>query len=799
VVGEVAQPTLPPQRLEIHLRGISPNEMRSRVLLIWACLALGPVWAEAPLVRVSPPGHTHKLEAATVGANQRTWLGGSTATTGGPDDAFLTLLGPDGATLWEKRFGSPEIGETVLVVAALPDGGALLSGHVNCDLKQAWQGGGATDWTQQTFLARVSEKAELISWVDLRAEPSPEAANEAYEPWLAINCLARSKSGEYLAGGSFTGKYGKLLSREGGRQSTALLLRLSPGLDVLEATPLKGESLDLLHFTGDRVLGAGVGDSQAGDPMGPSSRRAIAWDLTASTTPREIWRGEVRQNTQCLQLDGNHLLISDNESPTTQSVLLASGQVERLPQGIMGRAEWANQSYATGYQNGDVGTELSEIGSVILWHKEADWAPALRWGTTRRDFAPYIFSVAGRLTLVGTTQGNLPDLPPGDGAERWMWVRLDTPPTPEDATGMGVRPLGMTRRELDGDLADLTFLERPGFDHFAGFTMASGRPAAVVTEERPGFDGWSLLRGAGARPGAALEQLAFWTPEKPPFAPMQPQIFPRVSGPIVMCRDFVWHDQHRGTMLTRWSRLGADGGIQSARTLPRDTEVDCQVVLSAENGQSFWLGVEWNAEGQRRMLVASISPAGQLSWSKPYGDWNEFTDLSWIGAERLGNGEFVALGKTDDQLFLQAFRPDGNQTWKIPVGSGRGHAVGVANGQITLATSTSDQRLDLTLQTFSMSGEPLWTRQLPVPAPVLVSKILAAGEETLLLGGWSAGGDWRGFVGTVGSDGQGWQTRQIKVNASHGFDDALWVDGALWVGGEVTRDYETDVFWGRLK
>lgn len=774
-----------------------------------ACVltAVAPVVAGPPLARLSPAGHTYKLEAAAVGVDQRTWLAGSAAVTGESDDAFLTLLDPAGDTLWEKRFGSPEAGETVRAVLTLSAGGALLSGHVNSDLEQAWQGAGATDWARQTFLARVDQKGDLLRWIDLRAEPSPEAANEAHEPWLTVRCLARAESGDYLAGGSFTGKYGDLISRQGGRQSTALLLRLSPQLEVLDAIPLKGDSLDALSVTGDRVLGAGVGDSQQGDPMAPSTRRPIAWDLTTPLAPRELWRGELKSNTQCLQLDGTRLLFSDNDSSGPQSVSLASGQIETLPEGVLGTAECGDQLYATGYRCGQTGDRLSESGSAILWRRADEWVPALRWGTTRRDFVPYIFSADGQLTMIGYTEGDLPRLPPGGGAERWMWVRLDTPPTPELASAVGARPPGTTRAELADELASLSFLERAGFDHFAGFTTIQGRPAAVVTEEGPGVDGWSLWRNAEGtgEQHPAPEKLASWAPETPPFSLMEPQIFPHVSGDTVMCRDFLWPDQDRGVMLARWARLDARGEIAAARTLPSDTAVDCQVLLAGqevrgvEAGPDFWLGVEWNAEAQRRMLVACMTRAGELAWKQPYGEWTEFTDLEWLGAARLSQAEFVALGKADDQVFLQAFGSGGRPTWKVPLGARQGHAVGVAGGRVYLATSSDEQRHDLTLHSFSLDGQLLTTRELPVSAPVIVSRILSGDGTVVLVGGQAIGSEWRGFIADLGSDGQGWRTRQLKVGATHGLDDALWLDGALWVGGEVTRDHETDVFWGRLK
>lgn len=774
-------------------------KLRRLSIGVLACLFIAPALADPPLLRLSPPRASYELKAAAPAPDGTTWLAGSVTAPGGETDAFLTHLDSQGDTIWEKRFGAAEGGDAVQALEPLPDGGALLSCGLSAALPEAWGPGAPVDFTQQVTLATVDGQGKLGPTLELRAEAPASAGGSAYEPSLQIRCLAVTPGGELLAGGRWTGDFRGMTSAGGPLSSQALLLRLSPELKLLEAIPLQGDSLDLLTVLPNRIVGAGVADSSAEDPMAPPSRRAVAWDLSGS--PREIWRGDLHSNSQCLQLDGSTLLVSDNDSDTPYRVELGTAAISRLPEGSLATAWLGDSLLATGYRQRGTGTELSEVGGAMLWEKRAEWNPVLRWGTAGRDFVPFAFSDGNQLTLVGTSDGDFPGSP-APGVERWVWVRLRSLPGPKDAVSLGTRAPGQTRAELASQLQELTFLERPGYDHFAGFyPLASGPPAALITGERTGFDGWSLCQGTGPDrdTGSGLRELAAWSPATPPVAPMEPQIFPRLNGDVVLCRDVRWTGPDSGLGTPHWTRLQPDGQVAAQGSVAGTLAHECHAVVATGDGRCVWFGLEWNAEALRRMILSGLDANGRTLWSEPFGGWREFVEQEWLSATRLPDGHLAALARVDGHLELQTFTPVGKPGWKLDFGERFGHTLGVAGQHLLVISSREERSASLEVEAVDLDGVPVWTSDLALPGPARAARIVDAGDEILVVGGVEKDQHWRGFAGAFRGEGKSWGFRLLEVGPDLGLQDAFWRSGELWVGGELTRDYVTDVFWGRLK
>lgn len=777
-------------------------KLRPPSVLCLVCLLATSAMAEPPLLRVSPAGASYELQAAAPTADGRTWLAGSITPEGGEKDAFLTLLGPEGATVWEKKFGAADGGDSVWAVAPLANGGAFFSGGLSAALPEAWGPGAPVDYGQQTVLATVDTQGRLGHTLELRADAPASVGNSAYEPYLLIRCVAVTPSGELLAGGRWTGDFQGMTSAGGPLSSQALLLRLSPELKLIQAIPLEGDSLDLITILPDRIVAAGVADSNGEDSMAPPTRRAVAWDLTDS--PREIWRGDLHSNTQCLQLDGSSLLISDNDSQQPYSVELTTAAISRLPEGVLAQARLGDTLLATGYRSGNAGSKLSEVGGAMLWEKRDGWQPALRWGTSGRDSVPFAFGSPGQLTLVGTSDGNLPGSPGSPGAERWVWLRMSALPTPQEASVLGTREPGQTRAELESQLSELTLIERPGYDHFAGFYPLPGSPpAALVTRERNGYDAWSLCRDVPAHPardsGGGLRELASWGPATPPAAPMEPQILPRLSGDVVLCRDVRWTGPDTGLGTPHWTRLQPDGQVAAQGSVAGEPARECQAVVATGEGRSVWFGLEWNSEEQRRMMLSALDAEGRTLWSQPFGPWRDFVEQQWLGATRLPDGNLAALARVDGHLILQTFTAAGKPSWKLPFGERFGHTLGVAGQHLLVITSAEERAAILDVEAVGLDGVPVWSADLELPGAASATKLVDAGDETVVVGGVENDRRWTGFVGAFRSQGKDWAFRLLRLGPEAGLQDACWLDGRLWVGGELTRDYVTDVFWGQWK
>jgi hypothetical protein len=280
---------------------------------------------------------------------------------------------------------------------------------------------------------------------------------------------------------------------------------------------------------------------------------------------------------------------------------------------------------------------------------------------------------------------------------------------------------------------------------------------------------------------------------------MEPQIFPKISGDVIASRDVEWISAEKGKGRVHWARLGRDGEIAKELTLPLQNAVDCKSVVATGDGGSVWFGLEWNFQAECRMLLSALDANGNTLWSHPYGQWREFSELEWLASARLPDNRLVALCRIEGVLALQAFTASGEPAWKVPMGQHFGQTLGVVGQQLLVATSPNEDGRDLAVEAFDFEGKALWSFRPGFASVTRVGKIVDAGEETVLVGGLKQGERWRGFAGVFRGRGDGWRVRVLEVMPDLGLQDAMWRDGQLWVGGELTRDYETDVFWGRLK
>jgi len=724
-----------------------------KVAVMKRCLiavALSVACRAQPPTVVQSQGSSPEIQTC-AGLGEEVWLGG---TVGKEPDAFLTRLGPDGRSLWEKRFGG-EGHDGVDALAVLSGGGAVVVGHCHSDLTQAWADHPTTDWERQSFVARVGPHGELLGVLDVRA-----AAGEAIEPYVKLQAVA-AQDGQIWVGGRLEGSLWGLSSR--GPQ--AFVAVLDPNLQLVKAQLLDG--YEVTHLQSGLAAGVRKGDRE----------QVVLWRVDSSGTSREIFGGNPSPSAACRQLETDYLVFEE-ESRIWQ-LELSDGKRQALPDQVWATIPWRGARWALGQASGSLaGTTTVGEGDVVLWRQQdSQWQPAWRFGTRRPDFFRFLVASPAWLTLAGRSRGSFPGQPeaPAD-EERATWIRLFRLPEGDDPATLGVRPAGATRTQLEQGFQDLSFHPRPGYDHFSGWLLSP--EIGVTSREASPFDDWVCVRQNG-------DELARWGPAKNLPAPLEPQIFPLLSGNQVMCLS-----PGQGA---EWFRLSTQGKIEAHQTLRRPQGLRVEQI-AASAGDCLWVGREFTRKGQQRRVIGQLDQQGRESWSSLLQPWSA-TGAACLALARDGR-RCALLLEDPEKCLVQALQLPSRQLFRLHE-PGQPQTLAWVSGQLWLAGKMPN---GLVLSAYDQAGKRIWRRQVPRSADFQVSQILATGRGAVLVGSRQDAVGAHGLVLEVdphGSELWRWTPacdRDLLLKAAR-----LDAAGQLWVGGEIVEDYETDVFWGRPK
>lgn len=723
-----------------------------RGLLLLACLAL-PVWAQPPRVVQSSPGLDYEVKAC-AGLGADLWLGGTVAQ----GDGFLTRLGPDGRSMWQRRFGG-EGQESVEALAPLADGTVIVVGRSATDLKLAWAGQPQTDWERQSYVARISGQGELMACLDVRA-----GAGDLPEGSLHLQAVAAG-DGQIWVAGRFMGTLWNLKARD----STAFVAQLNSDLQVVRAQVLDGEEVTHLQTESGGCLAVGM--RKKGD-----REQLILWKIDAAGA-REAWAGQPSANASCSQLEADHLVLAEDRD--RWQLNLSDLKRSRLPADVLATATWQGSDWALGSSQGKLaGTTSIGEGDVVLWHRKAsEWKPECRLGTRRLDYLPFLVASPGQLTLAGRSRGAFPGQTPGPAEEsRATWIRFFHPPQSEELPGLGVRAAEATRSQLAQSFADLCFEPRPGYDHFSGWL--DGPDRAVVSREGYPYDRWVCQHRDG-------QELSSWGPPKNLPAPLEPQIFPLLSRSQVVCLA-----PRQGA---RWFRLDAQGKIQAQQTLRRSTGLRVEQ-LAAGDENCLWVGREFTRKGQQRALIGVLDREGRETWSSPLGGW---TGQGFACLALARDGQRCALlWDGEERCELQCLQLPSKQLFRVSQ-PGRPQTLTWVDHQLWLASQSKGRLL---LEAYTQAGKRVWQKALADSADFHIAQILPTPTGAMLVGSRQDAVAARGLLVEVDAHGveqSRWSPafdRDLLFQAAR-FD----ASGQLWLAGETVEDYETDVFWGRLR
>ena len=379
-------------------------------------------WAQPPTVVQTNPGEVYELKAC-AGFGDDVWLGGTVQDpsdfSGQPTwtDGFLTRLGPDGQSLWRRRFGG-EGGEGVRAVAPLPGGGAVVAGYATTDLALAWAGHPKTDWAREAFLARVGEQGQLTAWLDVRS-----GRGKVSENYVLLESVGVGADGQIWVGGRFEGSLWGLVSR--GPQAFVALF--TSDFQLVRAFSPEGYTVTHLLPGVERCLASGLRKG--------SQEQVVLWNLGSSGAVTQLWEGIPCESAACRQLTAEHMVFAEGQACWELDLL---GCTRRsLPQGVWALASWKGCRLALGQSNEVVGDD-----DVVLWRQESSgWQPGWRLGSQRSDFFPFLVASPGHLTLAGQSRGHPPGQPPGPpDQERAGWIRYFQLPEGADQAGPGSLP-----------------------------------------------------------------------------------------------------------------------------------------------------------------------------------------------------------------------------------------------------------------------------------------------------------------------------------------------------------------------
>lgn len=724
-----------------------------RCLLLLACLT-SSARAQPPTVVQSAPGLDYEIKAC-AGSGEDVWLGG----TVGQGDGFLTRLGADGRSLWQRRFGGDGL-ESVEALAPLAGGGAIVVGHSATDLTLAWAGQPKTDWERQAYVARVGPQGELLAALDVRA-----GAGELPEGTLKLQAVA-ARDGKIWVAGRLMGTLWGLNARD----STAFVALLDSDLKRIKAQLLDGYEVSHLQATATGCLAAGVRKSG-------ETEQVILWNIESSGA-RQAWAGNPSPSASCSQMEADHLVFQEDQQ--SWQLELAGSQRNRLPDEVLATVSWSGSQWALAASRRPVaGTTSIGEGDVVLWRCQAsEWQPECRLGTRRLDYLPFLVASQAQLTLAGRSRGAFPGQPTGPAEEsRATWIRLFRPPQREDLAILGVRPSDATRTQLSRTFQDLFFDQRPGYDHFSNW-LGRDPGIGLVSHEAHPFDRWACVGRNG-------EELSTWGPLENLPAPLEPQIFPLLSGVQVMCLA-----PGQGA---RWFRLGGQGKILAQQTLhrPHGLHVE-QMAASAES--CLWVGREFTRKGQQRRTIGLLNREGQETWSSPLTGWSGH-GYPCLALARDGQ-RYALLSDRDVKCEVECLRLPSKQLFRLSQ-PGRPQALAWVKGELWLANKSKNRLL---VEAHNAAGKRIWQKALANSADFQIAQILANPQGVTLVGSRQDAVGAQGLI--VQLDGRGTELsrwtpsfdRDLLIKAA-----CLDATGQLWVGGEVVEDYETDVFWGRPK
>lgn len=367
-------------------------------LLFWASLST-VVWAQPPTVVQTAPGEVYQISVC-AGLGDEVWLGGTVQSpsdaSGQPTwtDGFLTRLGPDGRSLWRKRFGG-EGGEGVRALAPLPGGGAVVAGYASTDLALAWAGQPKPDWAREAFLARVGDEGQLLGSLDLRSGPG-----DVMESYVLLNSVACRPDGCIWVAGRFEGSLWGLVSH--GPQAFVALL--TPDFRLLKAYALDGYEVSHGTAQADGCLAAGIRKTAG------AQQEVVLWKLEASGAVAQAWVGRPSETAACLQLEPDHLVFGEGEH--SWELEFEGWQRRPLPEGVRATATWKGARLA-----------LEGDRDAILWRQgPSGWQPTWRLGSGWADCFRFLVTSPAQLTLAGYSRVQ-------QGAS---WIRLFRLPSGND-------------------------------------------------------------------------------------------------------------------------------------------------------------------------------------------------------------------------------------------------------------------------------------------------------------------------------------------------------------------------------
>lgn len=380
------------------------------------------VRAQPPTVFQTTAGDVYEIKAC-AGLGDEVWLGGTvqapTDPSGQPTwtDGFLTRLGSDGRSLWQKRFGG-EGGEGVRALAPLIGGGAVIAGYASTDLALAWAGKPKTDWERQAFLARVGDQGQLLASLDLRSGPG-----DVSESYVLLQSVACRADGHVWVGGRFEGSLWGLTSH--GPQAFVGLL--TPDFRLVRAYALDGYEVTHLRSQGEGCLAAGFRKG--------SQEQVVLWKLEASGSVAQAWAGLPAGSVACRQLEPDHLVFSENSQ--SWELDLEGWKRRALPDGVWATTLWKGSKLALGQGPTALPeTAWAQSDEPILWSLEpSGWQPAWRFGSGRSDSFRFMQTSPTHLTLAGQTGGDLLGQSKAPiGQSRASWIRLFRLPEGNDLT-----------------------------------------------------------------------------------------------------------------------------------------------------------------------------------------------------------------------------------------------------------------------------------------------------------------------------------------------------------------------------